>query len=43
MLHGHVGKEAALHLNFFELVAVLYPEIKEKYQKEFEIIRIMGK
>ena len=33
----------ALHLNFFELVAVLYPEINEKYQKEFEIIRIMGK
>lgn len=33
----------ALHLNFFELIAVLYPEIKEKYQKEFEIIRIMGK
>ena len=32
-----------LQLNFFDLIAMLCPEIKEEYQKEFEIINIMKK
>ena len=33
----------AVNLSFFDLLACLYPNIKEEYQKEFEIIQILNK